>query len=29
MLSIALSISYGVWIVTLGLLAKAFFLGIG
>jgi hypothetical protein len=25
MLSIALSISYGVWIVTLGLLAKAFF----
>ena len=29
MLYIALSISYGLWIVTLSLLAKAFFLGIG
>ena len=29
MLYIALSISYGLWIVTLGILAKAFFLGIG
>ena len=29
MLYITLSISYGLWIVTSGLLAKAFFLGIG